>query len=217
MTFDCDAVLFDMDGTLVDSTICVEAMWRRWAARHGLDAEAILAVSHGRRTIDTLADVAPHLDVAAEAALFEAEELDDNEGVVAVRGAADLLTNLCAGDWAVVTSASRELATRRIRHSGLPVPEVLVGADDITRGKPDPEGYLTAARWLGVAPELCLVIEDTPAGLESGRAAGTQVLGITTTYPAEVLRPAVCTSDFTDVRLARNAQANGRRLRLEIR
>ena len=217
MTFDCDALLFDMDGTLVDSTVCVETMWRRWAARHRLDVEAILAVCHGRRTIDTLTEVAPHLDVAKEAEVFELEELDAREGVFAVEGAAELLALLRPEEWAVVTSASQELATRRLQLCGLPVPRVLVGADDVSRGKPDPEGYRTAARRLGFPPEGCLVIEDTPAGIEAGRVGGMQVLGITTTYPANLLRGVPCIAEFSQVQVSRAAPDSGCRLRIKIR
>jgi mannitol-1-/sugar-/sorbitol-6-phosphatase len=216
MIFDCDAVLFDMDGTLVDSTVCVEAMWRKWAARHHLDADGILAVCHGRRTVDTIAEVVPHLDVTVEAQRFEAEELEAEEGVVGVAGAAGLLAAISALEWAVVTSASRELAARRLRLGGLPVPMVLVGADDVRRGKPDPEGYLTAAQRLGFAPENCLVVEDTPAGIESGRAGGMQVIGITTTYPPRMLRGVPCIENFTGIRVSRSVVEGGRRLRMLI-
>jgi len=192
----CDAVLFDMDGTLVDSTIVVERQWRRWAARHELDPEPILAVAHGRRTLDTFLDVAPHLATEEEAARFEAEEAEDREGVVAVPGAALILAGLPPDRWAVVTSANRGLAEDRLRSVGLPVPAVLVSADDVSRGKPDPEGYLTAARLLAVRPERCLVVEDTPAGAEAGRAAQMSVIAVTTTYPAEALRASVCVPDL---------------------
>jgi sugar-phosphatase len=194
-----------MDGTLVDSTKCVEAVWQRWAEHHQLDLQNVLDASHGRRTIDTLRELRRHfaveLDVEKEAVLLEADELGARDGIVAVNGAAALLEGLPADRWAVVTSAGRDLAAERLRHAGLPVPPVLISADDVAHGKPDPEGYLKAAAALGVAPQRCLVVEDTPPGLMAGRAAGMQVLGITTTYPWGRLLGAVCVADLCEVRI----------------
>ncbi len=181
-------LLFDMDGTLVDSEAVVAGMWRRWAARHGLDPEELMRVQHGRRSIETVR-LYPHLglDAEAEAVLLGAEELAELDGIVEVRGAGALLRRLPAGSWGVVTSAQRELALARIRAAGLPVPEVLVSADDVVAGKPHPEGYLAGARQLGLAPGDCLVLEDAPAGLAAGRAAGARVLALTTTLAAGAL------------------------------
>jgi sugar-phosphatase len=195
-TIFCQAILFDMDGTLVDSTRCVESIWSRWAERHGLELNHILAVSHGRRTLDTLQEVAPHLDIEQEARQLDAQELETKEGIAAVPGAAALLRALPQNRWAVVTSAGRALAELRLQCAGLPIPQILVCADDVEHGKPSPEGYLKAAELLGVAPDRCLVVEDTPAGLRAGRAAGMQVLALTTTYPAAHLLGSPCTRDF---------------------
>src|SRR5271165_6112148 len=159
-TFPCDAVLFDMDGTLVNSNAVVERIWRAWAARHGFDPEPILAVAHGRRTSETMHEIAPEIDYAKEAAWFDEQEEVDREGVVEVRGAAALLTQI--ERWAVVTSAHRKLAEIRLGSAGLPIPAVMVCGDEITQGKPDPEGYLKAALLLGASPGRCVVIEDTP-------------------------------------------------------
>jgi sugar-phosphatase len=199
--FTCGAVLFDMDGTLVDSTRCVETLWRQFAELHQLDISEVLAASHGRRTIDTLREVAPHLDAAKEAAVLDTSELGARDGIVAVEGAAALLESLPSDRWAVVTSAGRTLAEVRLRGAGLPVPKVLISADDVTHGKPDPEGYLKAAAVLGVAPHRCLVVEDTPPGLTAGRAAGMEVLGITTTYPCARLLGVPCVADLCEVRI----------------
>lgn len=194
------AVLFDMDGTLVDSRAVVERVMREWAAAYDLDAAQILAVSHGRRTADTLADFAPAgMDVEAEARRLESEEVADTLGVVAVTGAAQLLAML--GDrWAVVTSASRGLATRRLTAAGLPIPAVMVVAEDVVHGKPDPEGYLMAARLLGVQADQCLIFEDAPAGIEAGCRAGCDVIAITAArpFPFEAGCPAI--EDFTQIR-----------------
>jgi sugar-phosphatase len=181
------AILFDLDGVLVDSTASVERAWRTWAARHGLDPDKVMKVAHGRRTIETVPLVAPHLVVADEVAALEGVEAHTTEGVYEVPGARELLERLPADAWAIVTSGIRLVATLRIRHTGLPMPRVLVCADEISRGKPDPEGYLTAAARLGRAPADCVVIEDTPAGLEAARAAGMRSIGIVGTYQASAL------------------------------
>lgn len=188
-----------MDGTLVDSTGCVKAIWGSWAQKHGIELNAILQHSHGRRTIDTLNQVAPHLDVAAEAEALEAEEIMLREGMIAIAGAFQLLSRLKPHQWAVVTSAGRRLATARLEYAGLPAPPVLISADDVHHGKPDPEGYLKAAKRLGVSPSRCVVVEDAPAGILAGRNAGMTVLGLTTTFAPEHLLGAVCVQDFTEV------------------
>src|SRR5437588_202404 len=141
MELTCTAVLLDMDGTLVDSTECVVRQWRRWAARHGLPLEPILELSHGRPTIETIRIVAPHLATAEEIESFDGAEIEDREGVKAVPGVAQFLAALPQDRWAVVTSASTQLARVRLECAGLPIPAVLVSADDVRRGKPDPEPY----------------------------------------------------------------------------
>jgi sugar-phosphatase len=180
-------ILFDLDGVLVDSTECVERAWRKWAASRGVDPERVMQVAHGRRTIETVALVAPHLVVADEVAALEGVESHTTEGVYEIPGARQLLERLPANAWAIVTSGTRPVAMLRIRHTRLPMPRVLVCADEISRGKPDPEGYLTAAARLGRAPADCVVIEDTPAGLEAARAAGMRSIGIAGTFPAAAL------------------------------
>jgi HAD superfamily hydrolase (TIGR01509 family) len=176
-TVDAAALLFDMDGTLVDSTVVVERTWRSFADRHGLDVGRILAVSHGRRTEETVAEFAPAgVDVQAESRRLIAQEVCDTEGIVAVEGATQLLASLPSGSWALVTSAGRALAEARMAAAGLPVPPVVVSADDVTAGKPSPEGYLTASDRLGVAPEQAVVFEDAEAGLLAARAAGAHTV-----------------------------------------
>ena len=186
--FDVDAVLLDMDGTLVDSTAVVVRLWRSWAARHGVDPEAILAVSHGRRGDEVVAQFAPPgVDREAELQWLAARELVERDDIVAVSGAAALLAALPPDRVAVVTSATRELTAVRMRAAALSVPQILVGADDVLHGKPDPEGYQRAARLLGVDPARCLVVEDAPAGLEAGRAAGARVIAVATTLSHDML------------------------------
>jgi sugar-phosphatase len=202
VTFTCEAILFDMDGTLVNSNAVVERQWRRWAAAHHLDADQILAVAHGRRTIETMRQVAPHLNLAEEeAARFDEEEGRDTNGIVPVAGAGRVLGSLTRDKWAVVTSAGLHLAQNRLGFAGLPLPSVLVSADDVREGKPNPEGYLLAARRMDVRNDRCLVIEDTPAGIEAGMAAGMQVLSIGNTVAREALKGAPWILDFTRLRI----------------
>lgn len=183
----CAAVLFDMDGVLVDSQGVVRRTWRRWCARTGLDEATVLSAAQGRRTMDTLQAVAPHLDLTTEAEWLEQAELGDREGIVAIPGAQELITALPDDSWGVVTSAGGKLARRRLEWAGLPAPRSLVTADDVQQGKPSPEGYLLAAAQLGVDAGRCVVIEDSPAGIEAARAAGMSVIALTTTHEGEEL------------------------------
>ena len=182
MEFRPSALLFDLDGVLVDSRAVVELTWRRWAARHGLDAAPLLAVAHGRRVRDTLKAVVPHLDPGPEVAWLDAAELEDLEGVVAMPGAAELVGALAQHRWTIVTSCGRDLAARRAERAGIPLPPLLVTSEDVTRGKPAPEGYLLGARRCGAAPEACLVFEDAPPGVAAARAAGCRVVALETTH-----------------------------------
>lgn len=187
MQFEVEAILFDVDGTLVDSTAAVERTWRTWAAAYGLDAEAILAVCHGRRSADTVAEFLPAKEHARALAELERIDLADVGGITALPGTTELLPRLPAHRWAAVTSGSRELMGSRLEVAGLPQPRALVSAEDVAVGKPDPEGYLKAARLLGFAVERCLVVEDAPAGLRAGRASGALVLAVATSHPADEL------------------------------
>ena len=186
-TLACDAILFDLDGVLIDSSACITRNWAAWAAPHGIDVAAIMAVAHGVRSIETIREVAPHLDAEAEAARLLALEVADTDGVIAMPGAHSLLASLPDGAWTIVTSGNRELAAARLAAVGLPVPAQMVTADDVTQGKPAPEPYLLGARRLGVATDRCLVIEDAPAGIQAGRSAGIRVLGVASTHAPEDL------------------------------
>jgi sugar-phosphatase len=176
MTF--KAVLFDMDGVLVDSLDNIERRLRAWAAGHGLDPQHVVDVSPGRTDAELVAELAPHLDAHAEARLMVEQEIVDTDGITACAGAAELIRRLPERSWAVVTSGHRPVALSRLRVAGLPVPRVLVTADDVRAGKPDPEGYLAAARRLRVPPADCLVIEDAAAGLHAAEAAGMRAMAI---------------------------------------
>jgi sugar-phosphatase len=207
--FHCDALLFDMDNTLLDSTICNEGIMGRWAEKHGLDRDFVIQVSHGRRTIDSIREAAPYLDAEEEAKEIDAEELGAKEGIVAVPGAQRLLSKLKPYQWAVVTSASRPLATLRMACAGLVLPEVLISGDDVSKGKPSPEGYLKAASRLGVRPERCIVVEDSPAGILAGRHAGMNVVAVTTTFAAEKLLGAPAVANFDAVTFHLQSEGQG--------
>jgi mannitol-1-/sugar-/sorbitol-6-phosphatase len=176
-TLEVEAVLFDMDGTLVDSTRVVEDLWGRFARRHGIVLADLLAYSHGRQTRDTLARFLPSgHDTDAVAEALEREETARTDGITEIPGARRLLELLRGARTAVVTSASRPLAQARLAAAGLPLPEVLVAAEDVAAGKPDPAGYVDAALLLGAAPERCLVLEDAEAGIRAGLASGARTL-----------------------------------------
>jgi mannitol-1-/sugar-/sorbitol-6-phosphatase len=177
-----DAVLLDMDGTLVDSEAVITRTWAVWAAKYGLDLTAVLRYAAGKRDSAAMAELAPHLppeQVAADSAEMALAELSDFEGVIATAGAEQLLRGVQASrvPWAIVTSAPRELAIARLCACALPCPEVLVTNEDVERGKPSPEGYLLAARLLNVKPERCVVIEDAHAGIQAAHSAGMTVIG----------------------------------------
>jgi sugar-phosphatase len=172
---------------LVDSAECVERTWRNWANNHRLNPEQVIAFAHGRRTIETVRLVAPALNAEAEVAELEAGEAMKTDGIYEIESARDLIESLPVGRWAVVTSGIRAVAEFRLRHTGLPVPSVMICADEIARGKPDPEGYLAAAARLGNAPADCIVIEDAPSGIAAARAAGMRVIAIGSTYPQQQL------------------------------
>lgn len=171
--------LFDMDGTILTSIAPVERAWTAWALRIGAVPADVLGYMHGRRAVDTIVHFAPEgADIGAEVAWLDAREHEDMDGVNEVSGAGDFLRGLPADRWAVVTSANRALAMARIGAAGLPVPPLLISSDDVSVGKPDPQGYLAAARALQVDPAACVVFEDVLAGIMAGSAAGAKVVRI---------------------------------------
>ncbi|MGQ0642991.1 MAG: HAD-IA family hydrolase [Gemmatimonadaceae bacterium] len=190
LTLTCQAVLFDLDGVLVDSRAVVERTWQHWAAHRGVDGADLGRRAHGRRTIETVREFAPHLDAASEARWLETLEVRDVDGVVALPGAAAMYNAIADSRRAVVTSGGRALAANRLHAVGLALPSVLVVAEDVAHGKPAPDGYLIGASRLGIAPSLCLVIEDAPPGIAAAKAAGATVLAVATTFPAADLTAA---------------------------
>ncbi len=185
--FECDAILFDLDGVLIDSTSCIVRLWQNWADDHALDINEIMQNAHGIRTIDTMKIVAPQLDAVKEAQLFEEREAQDTEGVFAIAGAAQILAALPQDTWAIVTSGTQALVRARLKKTNLPIPVHLVTANDVSQGKPDPQPYLLGARRCGVAAARCVVLEDAPAGVTAGKRAGMRVIGITSTHTREEL------------------------------
>jgi len=177
------ALLFDMDGTIISSIAAAERIWGAWAAAHGLDVESFLPTIHGARSVDTIANLAlPGVDAQAEALGITLAEIADVDGIVEISGAGDFLRSLPQASWAVVTSAPLALATRRLQAAGMPVPAVLVTAEDVAVGKPHPAGYLLAAQRLGVDIADCLVFEDADVGIRAGEAAGADVVVVTATH-----------------------------------
>lgn len=183
----CRAILFDLDGVLVDSRATVERIWHAWAAERGFSAEPFIRVAHGRRISETLRLVAPELDIAREVATLDAMEEVITEGTRIAPGATRLLALLPADRWGIVTSGSSRVAQLRLGVAGLPVPRVFITAELVRRGKPDPEGYLAGAAALGRLPHECLVFEDAPPGVAAGKAAGMRVVALLTTHPEESL------------------------------
>ena len=183
-TFACSAILFDLDGVLVDSIASVERAWLKFAARHKLDPATVLKAAHGHRSLETVRLLVPDIDAEVENRLVEQDEIDDAEGLVATEGAAELLSILPPNRWTIVTSGTRPLATARLRAAGLPIPKHLVAADEVVNGKPHPEPYLKGAAALGFPPGACVVFEDAPTGIRSAHAAGAKVIGLVGTYGA---------------------------------
>jgi sugar-phosphatase len=206
----CRGVLFDLDGVLVDSTPAVARVWASWAREHGFDPDEVVRQAHGRTSLATIRELLPHADHAAEDREVERREIADLDGVVPLPGSRELLQALPRACWTIVTSCTRPLAAVRIRAAGLPLPEKLVTASDITRGKPDPEPYLQGALLLGVAAADCVVLEDAPAGIRAGKAAGARVIALRTTASDSALLAAGADWIVDDCAALAAAEAAGR-------
>jgi sugar-phosphatase len=177
------AMLFDMDGTIINSITAAENVWAKWARAHGIDVETFLPTIHGRRAIDTIASLnLPGVDAAAEAAYITQAEIAEVEGIEEIPGAAAFLNRIPVSSWAVVTSAPRELALTRLKAAGLPIPQILISAEDVEQGKPKPDCYLLAAKRLGVNCADCLIFEDAEIGIAAALACGGTLVVVTATH-----------------------------------
>jgi mannitol-1-/sugar-/sorbitol-6-phosphatase len=191
MTFiECAALLFDLDGVLINSTPAVERVWRQWAIEHGFNPDNVAARAHGRPSLTTVREFLPDADHEAENRIVERREIEDLEGVIPLPGALDLLASLPIERWTIVTSCTRALAEVRIRAAGLPLPKQMITSNDIIHGKPHPEPYIKGASVLGFPAAECIVVEDVPAGVTAGKAAGAKVIAFTTTVQEFALREA---------------------------
>jgi sugar-phosphatase len=186
----CEALLFDMDGVLIDSTPAVARVWAGWAREHGFDPETVVHKAHGRPSRATIRELLPHADIEREDREVERREIEDLDGVVLLPGAGRLLSNLPPERWTIATSCTRALAEVRLGAAGLPVPKTMVTSSEVKIGKPDPEPYLKAAAKLGFAAPDCIVVEDAAAGVRSGKAAGARVIAVLTTMNRRELEEA---------------------------
>jgi sugar-phosphatase len=211
----CKALLFDLDGVLINSTPAVARVWRKWAIEHGFNPEEVVPRAHGRPSLTTVREYLPNADHQVENREVERREIEDLEGVVPLPGALELLSSLPEDRWTIVTSCTRALAEVRIKAAGLPLPKKFVTSNDIVNGKPHPEPFLKGAALLGYSAEDCIVFEDVPAGVRAGKASGAKVVAFTTTVEADALREAGADwvlSNCADVRL----QSSGGMLTLDL-
>jgi mannitol-1-/sugar-/sorbitol-6-phosphatase len=216
----CSALLFDLDGVLIDSTPAVARVWRQWAMEHGFEPDEVIGRAHGRPSIATIRDYLPGSNYELENREVERREIADLKGVVVLPGAPRLLDSIPPDRWAIVTSCTRPLAEARLRAAALPIPPLMVTSNDIRSGKPHPEPYLKGAALLGFPAANCIVLEDVPAGIVAGKSAGARVIALETTMAEAELRAAGAdwvVKDCSTVALAGLAgTAGGMELQLEI-
>jgi mannitol-1-/sugar-/sorbitol-6-phosphatase len=214
VTVRCKGVLFDMDGILIASLGSVERSWTKWAGMRNVDVALALSLAHGRRAIETVAELRPDLDAETELKVIETIEIADGQGLAILPGVEKMLSSLPHGRWTVVTSATEGLARARLAACGIPVPERMVTAETVAQGKPNPAPYLAGAAILGFAPEECVVFEDSSAGTQSGRAAGATVIATTFSHPVESLAAAhYLIEDLTGVEVEVSGGGEGVKLR----
>jgi sugar-phosphatase len=205
----CSGMLFDLDGVLIDSTPAVTRVWRQWALERGFNPEEVVERVHGRPSITTVREYLPNADHATENREIERREMQDADGIITLPGARELLQQLPANRWTIATSCTRSLAEVRLRAAGLPIPERIVTSSDVAQGKPHPEPFLKAAEKLGFPPSECIVVEDVPAGIRAGKAAGAMVVAFRTTVEEAELRRAgadFILNNCADVSVRHNAE-----------
>jgi mannitol-1-/sugar-/sorbitol-6-phosphatase len=232
----CSALLFDMDGVLIDSTPAVARVWHGWAVEHGFDPETVVRMAHGRPSRRTIRDLLSNLEnkinvqsdlereIEREDREVERREIEDLAGVVLLPGALQLLNSLPPDRWTIATSCTRKLAEVRLRAAGLPIPEKMITSSEVKIGKPDPEPYLKAAAKLGFRPSDCIVVEDAPAGIIAGKAAGSRVIAFLTTMPRLELEEAgadwiveSCADIVVSKAASKSESESDNRIRLELR
>lgn len=197
-----------MDGILISSIASVRRSWTKWAELRGVDPALTRKTAHGRRAVETIAKLRPDLDSEAELKVIEDIEVENNEGLTVLPGVRELLAALPADRWTVVTSATERLARIRLAAGAIPIPRRLVTAEHVTRGKPHPEPFLAGTGLLGIAPDDCVVFEDSYSGAKAGRAAGCTVVATTFSLPAESLDAAhYLVRDLTAVCAERDGEA----------
>jgi len=200
-TLNCRAILFDLDGTLVESTFFIERLWQDWGVQHGITPQRMSEVMHGRPAAEIINIVAPHVSIEDEIHTLEANELLRMDGMRTYAGAKELLSSLPSNQWAIVTSGSLRVASARLNYANLPRPAVFITADDIKKGKPAPDAYLLAAQRLRIDPADCVVVEDAPAGIQAGKSAGMKVIGVASSHSKEELHQAdVVVRQLADIR-----------------
>jgi mannitol-1-/sugar-/sorbitol-6-phosphatase len=186
----CSALLFDLDGVLIDSTPAVARVWHRWATEHGFDPEQVVRMAHGRPSRVTIRELLPNANIGVEDREVERQEMEDLDGVVPLPGAQEPLGSLPTERWTIATSGTRPLAELRLRAAGLPIPKTMITSSDVKTGKPDPEPYVKAAAKLGFPASDCIVVEDAAAGVRAGKAAGSRVIAFPTTMARQDLEDA---------------------------
>ncbi len=215
----CKGLLFDMDGVLISSIASVNRCWRRWAAHYGVPNAEQFVIAHGTRAVEIIAGLRPDFSkeqIGEGLRLIEDMEIDDMHDLKVLPGVRELLTSLSADRWTIVTSATRRLMLARLRAAGLPLPARIVAGDDVANGKPHPEPYMTGAKILGVASAECVVVEDAPSGVGSGKASGSRVLGVLGTHPAGQLYAAGAEWVVTSMTAVRaTSDAAGLKIELE--
>jgi mannitol-1-/sugar-/sorbitol-6-phosphatase len=214
----CTAVLFDLDGVLVYSADSIRRSWIRWAAAHGLTIEEVESAAHGRRAVDAIRQLAPHLNAEDAAREMDEAQALDTVGVLPVAGAQMVLSALSRQEWAVVTSGRRQLALARMQAAGLPEPPELVSAEDVAEGKPSPEGYLRAARLLGAETAECVVVEDAAVGIIAAHRAGMRVIGLATSGQAgqQLTGADAIVRSWADIVITRGRSCDALRPGLEV-
>lgn len=200
----CKAILFDLDGTLIDSASRIRRLWQTWGERRGIEPESIFQVMHGRRAGEIIQMFTPHLNVENEVRDVESDEVSDMHEVQPYAGALELLNSLSTEQWAIVTSGSRQVTEARLRHVKLPIPSVFITSENVKVGKPAPDGYLLAAEQLHVRAMECGVIEDALAGVKAGKAAGMRVIAVMSTHTRGELQEAdIIIQQLADLKLSR--------------